>query len=110
MMELVVPPVWYRSALVAIGAPLMALGAPKDGSDMVATVNAEDEFDFRDRLGQVPVPTLLVAGADDPFYTPELFRATADGIPDCELRLYPGMGHPAKGPQFERDVLAFLRA
>jgi hypothetical protein len=30
-------------------------------------------------------------------------------IPNVRLLLYPGVGHPASGEQFERDVLAFLR-
>ena len=51
----------------------------------------------------------VVAGEQDPFYTPALFRETAAGIPNAKLCLYPNMGHPAVGKQFERDVLAFLR-
>lgn len=109
MMEFVLPAAWYTSALIAMSSGLMALGMPKDASDLVVTIDAEDRFDFRDRLGQISAPTLLVAGEDDPGYSPELFRETADGIGDCRLALYPGMGHPARGPQFERDVSAFLR-
>jgi hypothetical protein len=37
-----------------------------------------------------------------------LFRETAAGIPNARLVLYKGMGHPASGKQFGRDVLAFL--
>jgi hypothetical protein len=37
-----------------------------------------------------------------------LFRETAEGIPNARLIVYPGMGHPASGKQFGRDVLAFL--
>jgi len=108
MMEFVLPPVWYRGALISVGSLLIALGAPGDPSDMIATIDAEDRFDFHERLGEISAPTLLVAGANDPAYTPELFRETAAGIPDCRLVLYPGVGHPAKGRQFERDVLAFF--
>ena len=42
-------------------------------------------------------------------YSEALFRATAVGIPNARLILYPGMGHPASGKQFTRDVRAFLR-
>lgn len=90
-------------------APLMALGAPRDPSDLVVTVEAEDRFGFRERLGEIAAPTLVIAGERDTFYTPNLVRETAAGIPHGELRLYPGMGHPAQGRGFERDVLAFLR-
>jgi len=84
-------------------------GAPKDPSDLLITVEAEDKFNFKDRLKEIKAPTLVAAGMEDPFYTPELFRQTAEGIPNARLALYPGVGHPASGKQFERDVLAFLR-
>ena len=51
----------------------------------------------------------MIAGEEDPFYTPELFRETAEGIPNARLILYPGMGHTATGKQFGRDLLAFLK-
>ena len=79
-----------------------------DPSDLIITIAAEDAHDFRDRLAEIAAPTLVIAGADDPFYTEELFRETAAGIPGARLILYPGMGHPAHGKQFARDVLAFL--
>jgi pimeloyl-ACP methyl ester carboxylesterase len=63
-----------------------------------------------DRLAEIRVPTLVVGGDNDPFYTQRLFRETAEGIPNARLILYQGMGHPAFGKQFRRDVLAFLKA
>ncbi|MHB9032109.1 MAG: alpha/beta fold hydrolase [Anaerolineae bacterium] len=97
------------SALAFIGSVLMSFSAPQDPSDLVITVEAEDAHDFYNRLHEIQAPTLVVAGDRDPFYTAELFRETAAGIPGARLILYPGMGHPASGPQYERDVLAFLR-
>jgi len=87
---------------------LMARSAPDDPSDLIVTVEAEDVHAFRDRLGEIRAPTLVVAGTADPFYTEALFRETAEGIPDGRLILYPGMGHPAMGKRFARDVLDFL--
>jgi len=95
--------------LIWLFAPLMALGAPQDPADLIVTVEAEDQHNFKDRLSQITAPALVVAGEQDPFYTPALFRETAAGIPQARLCLYPNMGHPAAGKQFERDVLAFLR-
>jgi pimeloyl-ACP methyl ester carboxylesterase len=95
--------------IVWLSAPLMALTAPQDPNDLIVTVEAEDVHNFKDRLAQITAPTLIVAGEQDPFYTPTLFRETAAGIPNARLCLYPGMGHPASGKQFKQDVLAFLR-
>jgi pimeloyl-ACP methyl ester carboxylesterase len=108
LMEMVVPPAWYRGAIVGMGSLMMAIGTPQSPSDLIVTIDAEDRFDCRERLGEVRAPTLLIAGERDPFYTPELFRATAEGIPGCRLVLYQGMGHPAKGQQFQSDLSAFL--
>jgi pimeloyl-ACP methyl ester carboxylesterase len=115
--ELLVDAVVPRRGVPARARPLIVwpvsrmmtwFGRPKDPSDLMITIAAEDEHDFRDRLVEITAPTLVVAGADDPFYTEALFRETAAGIPDARLILYPGMGHPAHGKQFARDVLRFL--
>ena len=95
--------------LIWIFAPLMALGAPQDPGDLIITIEAEDRFNFKDRLHEITAPTLLAAGELDPFYTPALFRETAAGIPHAKLCLYPNMGHPAGGKLFQQDVLTFLR-
>ncbi len=96
------PFIWLMSQLMGL------LDAPADPSDLVITIEAEDRHAFRDRLAEIVAPTLVVAGEEDPFYSPELFQETAGGIPGARLILYPGMGHPATGKAFERDVLAFL--
>ena len=103
IMKYVLKPVAWLGVLV-----MSTFGVPKDPNDLVVTVEAEDKFNFKDRLGQITAPTLVVAGDKDPFYTPTLFRETAAGIPNARLILYKGMGHPASGKQFSRDVLAFL--
>ena len=92
-----------------LGSQLMSLSAPDDPSDLVITVEAEDRHNFKDRLGEIKAPTLVVAGTDDPFYTPEIIRETAEGIPNARLILYEGRGHLTLGKQFQHDVLAFLR-
>lgn len=99
---------WYGAVISALVGSLRPLGAPDDPSDLVATIEAEDGFDLRDRLAEISVPTLVIAGAADPFYTEELFRETARGIPGAKLVLYPGMGHPAQGKPFGREVRKFL--
>jgi len=97
------PFVWLMSQAMGL------VDAPKDPSDLIVTIEAEDQHAFRDRLVEIVAPTLVIAGDEDPFYTPALFQETASGIPGARLILYEGMGHPASGKQFERDVLAFLQ-
>jgi pimeloyl-ACP methyl ester carboxylesterase len=99
-----------RGPLVALGARIMtALDKPADANDLLVTIAAEDVFDFKSRLSEILAPTLVVAGSEDPFYTPELFRETAAGIPNARLILYEGRGHGPAGAQFARDVMGFLQ-
>ena len=37
-------------------------GASKELSDLVITVEAEDRHNFRERLGEISAPTLVIAG------------------------------------------------
>jgi pimeloyl-ACP methyl ester carboxylesterase len=97
-----IPIVWLASRM-------MSPRPPGNISDLVVTVEAEDKFDLKERLREITAPTLVIAGTKDPFYTPELFRQTAEGIPNARLVLYEGMGHPASGKEFKQEVLAFLR-
>jgi pimeloyl-ACP methyl ester carboxylesterase len=82
-----------------------------DPSDMLVTVAAEDVFDACAELHRIIAPTLLVAGGRDRFYSPELFRDTANRIPNGRLSLYPDKGHAGVltyKPAI-RELVAFLR-
>ncbi len=109
LLRFTLQPARFAGPLAGFAALIMSLDTPKDPADLVITIAAEDRFNFRDRLAEITAPTLVAAGERDPFYTPALFRETAAGIPNAQLILYAGMGHPAGGKQFERDVLGFLR-
>ena len=109
LLGFVLPPGPLSRLETGLASLLLSLHPPKDPSDLVITIEAEDRFNFKDRLAEITAPTLLVAGDRDPFYSEALFRETVAGIPNAKLILYPGMGHPASGKQFERDMLAFLR-
>ncbi len=89
-------------------AHMMAFTAPRDPSDLIVTIQAEDVHAFRERLAEISAPTLVIDGADDRFYSEALLRETAAGIPNARLVLYPGKGHGAIGKAFQRDLLAFL--
>ncbi len=96
---------FWLSAFVIARLPSMT---PKDPSDLIITIEAEDQHAFQGRLSEISAPTLVIAGDQDPFYSEALFRETAAGIPNARLILYPKMGHPAGGKQFQADVRAFL--
>jgi pimeloyl-ACP methyl ester carboxylesterase len=69
-------------------------------------------FDFRDRLGQVTLPTLVLAGSKDRSVKPEHIQALADGIPQARLRRFPGAGHLVvleRAHQIARAITQFTR-
>ena len=54
-----------------------------------------------DRLGEIRVPTLVLAGHDDFLFPPESQALLAAGIPDARLRIIERAGH---NPQAERTA------
>ena len=52
-------------------------------------------FDFRERLGEIQVPTLVIAGADDTATTPEDGAALVDRIPGSRLVVLDHAAHLA---------------
>ena len=46
-----------------------------------------------DRLGEITVPTLVMAGRDDFVFPPECQRELAAGIPGARLRIVERAGH-----------------
>jgi 3-oxoadipate enol-lactonase/4-carboxymuconolactone decarboxylase len=65
-------------------------------------------FDLRDRLAEIGVPTLLVAGRQDPATPPAHLREIADAVPGATLVELPGASHLAVA-QCPEAVLAALR-
>ena len=81
-------------------------GSPASPSDGIIEIEAEDEHDFKERLAEIRVPTLVIGGDKDFFYP---VRETAEGIPGAKLVLYQGVGHTAMMKRrFGEDVLTFL--
>jgi pimeloyl-ACP methyl ester carboxylesterase len=67
--------------------------ASEDPSDMLTTIAAEDSFDAEPALGRVAARTLVLGGTVDPFYTEDLFRRTASGVPDGRAVIFAGKSH-----------------
>ena len=58
-------------------------------------------WDFRDRVGEIAAPTLVIAGADDPGVTPEQAALLADAIDGSRLVVLPEAAHLANVEQPE---------
>jgi pimeloyl-ACP methyl ester carboxylesterase len=67
--------------------------ASDDLSDMVITIAAEDSFNAEPSLSRVQAPTLVLGGTADVFYSTDLFRRTADVIPQGRAVIFPGKTH-----------------
>ncbi|MEU8652682.1 3-oxoadipate enol-lactonase [Streptomyces sp. NPDC048737] len=80
-----------------------------DPAGYAACCDALAAFDLRERLAEITVPTLLVAGREDPATPPAHLREIADAVPGAALVEIPGASHlaPAQCPQ---AVLTALRA
>ncbi|OLZ70391.1 4-carboxymuconolactone decarboxylase [Streptomyces sp. IMTB 2501] len=79
-----------------------------DPEAYAACCDALAAFDLRDRLGDIAVPTLLVAGKEDPATPPGHLREIADAVPGSTLVELPGASHLAPA-QCPRAVLTALR-
>jgi pimeloyl-ACP methyl ester carboxylesterase len=67
--------------------------AVDDPSDMLVTIAAEDSFDAEPGLGRVQARTLVLGGSADKFYSTDLFRRTANGIPTGRAIILAGKSH-----------------
>jgi len=98
----------FYKFIIWLFAPLLSK-KPTNPSDMLVEAKAVFEHDSKNRLAEIKVPTLVIAGDKDFYFPAELFRETAAGIPNARLILYEGVGHEkVMGKQFDKDVLEFL--
>ncbi|GAY07278.1 alpha/beta fold hydrolase [Pseudonocardia sp. N23] len=86
--------VWYTERFATrnpdrVAALLAMLRAVSDQA-YAACCEAVSEFDVRDLLGRIDVPTWVVAGADDPATPRDLVADIAAGVAGAELRVLPG--------------------
>ena len=69
-------------------------------------------FDLREKLAQIAVPTLLLAGSDDKVAPASVMQRMAEKIPKAEFVLLEGCGHlgPMDQPDpFNAALLSFLQ-
>jgi pimeloyl-ACP methyl ester carboxylesterase len=75
-------------------------------SDGLVEIEAEDRFNFKDRLSEIKTPALVIGGEHDGFYP---VRETGNGIPSARVIIYLNSGHMASiKSSFNKDILAFL--
>ena len=82
-------------------------------NDFLNEIRADREMNFKDRLGEIKVPTLVMSGELDIGYTADDVRETAEGIPNAELILYKGYGHNlmfSNREQVQKDIFKFLNS
>lgn len=91
-----------RLAPLARGIGWLAGGRFSTTPDMLAMIAAEDVFDVEPDLPRIDVPALVIGGTADGFYSEDLFRRTAAGIPGGEAVVLEGKDHRhvagSKGP------------
>jgi 3-oxoadipate enol-lactonase len=88
---------------------VMLEATPPEG--YAACCEAIAGWDFRDRLGEVSVPTLVVSAEDDPATPPEHGRELTEGIPGAESAIVAGAAHLAnveRPDELSRLVLQHL--
>ena len=67
--------------------------AATDGRALLQAARCSDQADSLDHAPAVRAPTLLLCGAEDQVYPPEVSRAVAAAVPGARLVLLPGIGH-----------------
>lgn len=108
------PAIFRRPAVRRLVGPLLELAARRipiaNPVDAVTMLRAEDEFDVRDRLPEIPTETLVAYGARDYFWPLEMVTETAARMPRGRLVLYADRGHALPlAREFVRDVVRFVR-
>lgn len=97
---------WFTAGFTVPG--LVRDHRDADPEGYAACCDALAAFDLTDRLAGITVPTLAVAGREDPATPPAHLRQIADAVPGAALVEIPGASHlaPAERPE---AVLSALR-
>lgn len=78
------------------------------GSSMLNPAIVDAGERSRERLGELTVPTLVVHGTDDPFFSYGNGQAMAREIPDADLLPLPGIGHEPPASTWYQLLVAML--
>jgi 3-oxoadipate enol-lactonase/4-carboxymuconolactone decarboxylase len=95
---------WFAPGFVErepqVGSRLLDSLRAADAEAYAVACEALAEFDVRSRLGEIAVPVLAVAGAEDFATPPEMLAEIANGVQQGELQILDGVAHlaPAEAP------------
>jgi len=101
----------FRIAQPGPTAEMLSMLENANPHGYVANCAAVRDFDHRDRLSSIAVPTLVVSGTHDPVATPLDGRFLAERIPAARFLELPAahISNIEAQTQFNREVLSFLR-
>lgn len=85
----------FRESESEIVADVMDQIAAADNNSYAYLCAAIGQYDVRDLLKDIAVPTLMISGELDPATTPEAGAFIANGIPGAQLQIVPGAFHQA---------------
>lgn len=104
---------WFTPAFGAGEPGLLAVQRERflanDPIGYAACCRALADVDLRDRIGAIAVPTLVVAGAEDPVTTVAMAEALAGAIPGAGLEVIPEASHILTVER-PREATAILQA
>jgi 3-oxoadipate enol-lactonase len=87
--------------------------AEVEGSSLAFVARGMNQFDLRERLGQIRAPVLVISGEHDRLFSVEHGREIAQEIAGSSFATVPGAGHLSNldtPDQFNRQLLGFLAA
>ncbi|MET7641193.1 alpha/beta fold hydrolase [Streptomyces sp. NPDC005438] len=105
------PERWFSQAFAQAQPAIMdwavQMVRTTDPGCYIAACEALAAFDLRAELGNIGIPTLVVAGAEDEKTPPANARALVAGIRDARLALVPGAAHlvPVEQPGAVTELL-----
>ncbi|MFP4300930.1 MAG: alpha/beta fold hydrolase [Spirochaetaceae bacterium] len=89
------------------------LGVPEDPERVALMLEAFAEANLCERVSRIEVPTLLVAGDQDPYLNRDILDRTVAALPQGELALYEGAGHSllrSRQDEVDGRILSFLES
>jgi 3-oxoadipate enol-lactonase len=98
----------HSFAATAEAARLLAMLRATTAEGYAGCCEAIATFDLRDRLSEIDVPVLAIAGSSDPATPPDMVRVISDGVSDGRFVVIPASAHllNAEKPERVTELLA----